>query len=102
MRMKDILSGVFVLVLASLPHIYMGLDFTLLLIPAVSLVLMRFLGENTKYSLALLFLLSLFFSSLLIYGASSRYEFFGVLSYMFFVSLVLVVYTERLLAKKGS
>lgn len=102
MRIKDTFFGILALVLVSLPHVYTGMDLTLLLIPIVSIVLMRFLRGNIKYSLTALFLLSLFVSSLLIYGGSLRYEFFGGLAYIFFASLVLVVYIERFPSKKDS
>jgi|GEM_PF-3210492 len=101
MRAKDIVFGVLALLLASLPRFYIALNITLLLIPIASVILMRFLAGNIKYSLALLFLLSLSTSSLLIYRGSVHYEFFGVFAYMFLASLVLVAYVERF-SKKDS
>jgi len=69
-------------------------DLILLLIPAISLISLRFAWPAFKKHLAVFFLVSFLCAAILLYLASELYIVFGVLSFTFFSTLTAISFYE--------
>ena len=69
-------------------------DLLLLFIPLLSFVSLKVVGVTFRRWLTGLFLLFFGVSSVLLYLDSHEYQVFGVLSYIFFASIVIIIVVE--------
>ena len=95
--MKKYLIIAFVVLLLLVSYIYYQTENELLLlfIPLASLLSLRYLGTISKHCLVGLFILFFFISSLLLYISSDEYNVFGVLSFIFLATIVIIKIIEH-------
>jgi len=93
---------VMILLLISYSYLEIKDDLILILIPVFSLLSVNYLGKGFKYYLTALFVLFFFISSVLLYIGSKDYGGFGVISYIFFITIVIEIIIGRVRDKNGS
>jgi hypothetical protein len=86
-----------ILLILSYNYLQIQNDLILVLIPLLSLLSLRFKSKLFKASLVGLFILFFFLSSFLLYINSKHYDYepFGVLTYIFFATIVIVTLVEH-------
>jgi hypothetical protein len=91
-----IAAAVVAIILFAMSYYYLQVenDLILILIPLLSLLSQKFVGKIFKTFLVGLFVLFFFVSSFLLYVESIHYKSLGVLSFIFFVSLVIISFME--------
>jgi glycopeptide antibiotics resistance protein len=95
MNIKGMAICIAALLAASYIYLTNGHELLLLLIPFYSLLSVRHLREHMKASLSLFFIISFFISA---YLQSLRFRAgdFGDLSYIFLVSIIIILLAERM------
>ena len=96
------ITTLFVLLLLSFLYYNAGSDLLLVIMIFVSLVSLKYEGQDVKKILAGLFVLSLLLSVMYLDKAFQMvYERFAVLSYVFLLTMVIILVGEYLLEKKN-